>query len=134
MLAPKISRHWSRELFAFEVGPAEHLDAVVAAAILAFGFAYAHPFEDGNGRVHRYLIHHVLSKRNFNPPELAFPVSAAILGRLEDYRRVLEDATLPKSIKLKPCTNGALADRHRAATPKARLAKLAPHGRAKPLG
>jgi hypothetical protein len=78
-------------MFAFEGGPAEQIDAVVAAAILAFGFVYAHPFEDGNGRVHRYLIHHVLSKRGFNPPELVFPVSAAILDRIEDYRRVLED-------------------------------------------
>ena len=57
-------------MFAFERGPAEQIDAVVAAAILAFGFVYAHPFEDGNGRVHRYLIHHILSKRGFNPPEL----------------------------------------------------------------
>lgn len=78
-------------MFAFEVGPAEQLDAVIAAAILAFGFVYTHPFEDGNGRVHRYLIHHVLSKRGFNPPELVFPVSAAILDRIEDYRRVLGD-------------------------------------------
>jgi Fic/DOC family protein len=45
---------------AFDRGPAQHLDAVIAAAILAFGFIYVHPFEDGNGRIHRYLIHHVL--------------------------------------------------------------------------
>ncbi|MFC0220163.1 Fic family protein [Pseudochelatococcus lubricantis] len=29
-----------------------------AAAVLAFGFVYIHPFEDGNGRLHRYLIRH----------------------------------------------------------------------------
>ena len=76
---------------AFEVGQAEQLDPVIAAAILAFGFVYIHPFEDGNGRIHRYLIHHILSKRGFNPPQLVFPVSAAILDRIEDYRGVLED-------------------------------------------
>jgi hypothetical protein len=66
------------------------LDPVLAAAILAFGFVYIHPFEDGNGRLHRYLIHHVLAERGFNPPGLVFPVSAVILDRIDDYRRTLE--------------------------------------------
>ena len=35
-------------------------DAVLAAAVIAFGFVFIHPFVDGNGRIHRYLIHHVL--------------------------------------------------------------------------
>ncbi|MBA3562988.1 MAG: Fic family protein [Gammaproteobacteria bacterium] len=74
----------------FEQSPVERLDAVIAAAVLAFGFVYAHPFEDGNGRIHRYLIHHVLSKRGFNPPGVVFPVSAVILDRANDYRSVLE--------------------------------------------
>ncbi|MCR9220030.1 MAG: Fic family protein [Alphaproteobacteria bacterium] len=66
------------------------VDPVIAASILSFGFVYIHPFEDGNGRIHRYLIHHVLSARGFNPPGMVFPVSAAILERIDDYRRVLE--------------------------------------------
>lgn len=61
------------------------------AAVLAFGFVYIHPFEDGNGRLHRYLIHHVLAQHGFNPPGVVFPVSAAILERIDDYRRTLED-------------------------------------------
>ncbi len=65
------------------------LDPVVAAASLAFGFVYIHPFQDGNGRLHRWLIHHVLAHAGFNPPGLVFPVSAAILRRVADYRRVL---------------------------------------------
>ena len=69
---------------------AGQLDPVIAAAILAFGFVYVHPFEDGNGRLHRYLIHHVLAERGFNPPGVVFPVSAAILDRITDYRTVLE--------------------------------------------
>lgn len=77
-------------LVAFDRGPAQTLDAVIAAAILAFGFVYTHPFEDGNGRIHRYLIHHVLAERGFNPPGLVFPVSAAILEQIDDYREVLE--------------------------------------------
>jgi len=65
-------------------------DAVIAAAALAFGFVYAHPFEDGNDRIHRYLIHHVLARREFSPPGLVFPVSAAILRNIDRYREVLE--------------------------------------------
>ncbi len=66
------------------------IDPVIAAAILAFGFVYIHPFEDGNGRLHRYLIHHVLTARGFSPTGIVFPVSFAILERIEDYRSVLE--------------------------------------------
>jgi hypothetical protein len=77
-------------MVAFDKNAAPHLDPVIAAAILAFGFVYVHPFEDGNGRIHRYLIHHVLAMRGFNPPGVVFPVSAAILDRIKDYRRVLE--------------------------------------------
>mgnify|MGYP005990641059 CR=1 FL=1 len=77
-------------LIAFDQEYADGLDPVIAAAILAFGFVYIHPFEDGNGRVHRYLIHHILSARGYNPPGMVFPVSAAILDQIETYRRVLE--------------------------------------------
>ena len=77
-------------MIAFDRGHAQALDAVIAAAMLAFGFVYAHPFEDGNGRIHRYLIHHILAERGFNPPGVVFPVSAAILERIDDYRQVLE--------------------------------------------
>jgi hypothetical protein len=86
-------------MFAFENGPATQIDAVIAAAMLAFGFVYVHPLEDGNGRIHRYLIHHVLTRRGFNPPGVVFPISAVILDRLDDYRKVLEDY----SGRLLPC-------------------------------
>jgi hypothetical protein len=66
------------------------LDPVIAAAVLAFGFVYIHPFADGNGRLHRWLVHHVLAATGYNPPGLVFPVSAVILQRLDEYRAVLE--------------------------------------------
>lgn len=77
-------------MIAFDRGPAQNMDAVIAAAALAFGFVYVHPFEDGNGRLHRYLIHHILAERGYNPPGVVFPVSAAILEQIDRYRETLE--------------------------------------------
>ena len=70
-------------------------DAVIAAAIVAFGFVFIHPFEDGNGRIHRYLIHHVLAKKQFSQQGIIFPVSASILDHIDDYRKVLESYSHP---------------------------------------
>jgi Fic family protein len=61
-----------------------------AAAAIAFGFVYVHPFVDGNGRIHRWLIHHVLAAAGYNPPGIVFPISAVILRRVHEYRAVLE--------------------------------------------
>ena len=65
------------------------LDAVLQAAATAFGFVYVHPFQDGNGRVHRCLIHHVLAERKFTPPGMVFPISSVMLDRIEEYQIVL---------------------------------------------
>jgi len=67
-----------------------NIDAVLAASIIAFGFVFIHPFEDGNGRIHRYLIHHVLAKKQFAQQGIIFPVSASILDHIVDYRKTLE--------------------------------------------
>ena len=65
-------------------------DPVLAATLIAFGFVFIHPFADGNGRIHRYLIHHVLAAMGFAPKGLIFPVSAVILERIGEYKEVLE--------------------------------------------
>ena len=70
-------------------------DPVAAAAALAFGFVYVHPYVDGNGRLHRWLIHHMLAAADYNPPGLVFPISAAILRELTAYRGVLESYSRP---------------------------------------
>lgn len=87
---PKDLSSLIRGLIAFDHTAEKELDPVIAAAVLAFGFVYIHPFEDGNGRIHRYLMHHVLARRGFNPPGIHFPVSAAILDKIDAYRDVLE--------------------------------------------
>ncbi len=71
-------------------------DPVLMAALIAFGFVFIHPFEDGNGRIHRYLFHHVLAERGFVSKGLVFPVSAVILDRIDDYRQTLEHYSKPR--------------------------------------
>lgn len=71
------------------------INPIISAASIAFGFVFIHPFEDGNGRIHRYLIHHVLNKKQFSQQGIIFPVSASILNHIEDYRKVLESYAQP---------------------------------------
>jgi hypothetical protein len=71
------------------------VDAVLTAAATAFGFVYVHPFQDGNGRLHRCLIHHVLAERKFTPPGMVFPVSSVMLDRIDDYRATLQGHSGP---------------------------------------
>ena len=71
------------------------LDPVLQAAATAFGFIYVHPFQDGNGRVHRCLIHHVLTERKYTPPGMVFPVSSVMLDRIDGYRRTLQTHSAP---------------------------------------
>lgn len=66
-------------------------DPVLTAATIAFGFVFIHPLSDGNGRIHRYLIHHVFTSMGYTRRDMIFPVSAAILDRISDYQHVLED-------------------------------------------
>ena len=95
-------------LIRFDQEAAGAIDPVIAAAVLAFGFVYIHPFEDGNGRIHRYLVHHVLDQRGFNPPGVIFPVSSAILDEIGRYRTVLESYSerLLPLIKWRPTPTG----------------------------
>ncbi len=71
------------------------VDAVVAAAVSSFAFVFVHPFEDGNGRVHRFLIHAMLSARGYGPKELVLPISAAMLRRRNLYDDALEAFSRP---------------------------------------
>lgn len=71
------------------------IDAVVAASMISFGFVFVHPFKDGNGRLHRYLIHEQLSTAGFTPKGIVLPVSAVILANLQRYQAALEQFSGP---------------------------------------
>jgi Fic family protein len=49
---------------------------IIRAALIAFGFVFIHPFEDGNGRLHRFLIHDMLVRDGVVPDGLIIPLSA----------------------------------------------------------
>lgn len=68
---------------------------MLTAALLSFGFVFIHPFEDGNGRLHRVLLQKALADMGFNPEGVVLPVSAAILEDLLSYRATLEDHSVP---------------------------------------
>ena len=74
-------------MISFDKRTAPQLDPVVAASTLAFGLVYTHPFEDGNGRLHRYLIHHVLARRGLQ--------STAGMSVFRSYRRQFWNGLTP---------------------------------------
>jgi Fic family protein len=77
---------WMRMVARIEDGG---VDPICAATLAGFGFVFIHPFEDGNGRIHRFLIHHSLAKLKFAPPGTLFPVSAAMLRDPKAYDAAL---------------------------------------------
>jgi Fic family protein len=68
---------------------------VVHAAATSFGFVFLHPFDDGNGRIHRFLIHNILARRGFTPEGIMFPISASMLRNLAQYDASLEAFSRP---------------------------------------
>jgi Fic family protein len=67
----------------------DRVDAVCTAVLTGFGFVFVHPFEDGNGRIHRFLLHHSLAKLGYTPQGIVFPISAVMLRNLAKYDKAL---------------------------------------------
>ncbi len=89
---------------------ASAIDPVVQAAAAAFGFVFVHPFSDGNGRLHRLLIHHALSRAGFTPPGIVFPISAVILSKRREYDDALESVSRPvmRRVEYEELEDGAI--------------------------
>ncbi len=71
------------------------LPSIIRAAVASFGFVLIHPFDDGNGRLHRFLIHHLLSKDETFPQDSIVPVSARMLADRSRYDACLETFSVP---------------------------------------
>jgi hypothetical protein len=67
-----------------------HGGVVVEAACRSFSFVFIHPFGDGNGRIHRLLLHNILARRDYLPPRLIVPISAVLYEDAHGYDRALE--------------------------------------------
>jgi hypothetical protein len=63
---------------------------IIKASMVSFGYVYIHPFEDGNGRIHRFLIHDILVRDGIVPNGTILPVSAQILAKMGEYDTILE--------------------------------------------
>ncbi len=74
---------------------ASGVEPVIQAAAAAFGLVFIHPFTDGNGRLHRLLIHYLLSRSGFTPTGIVFPISAVILQKRSEYDAALESVSRP---------------------------------------
>ena len=70
-------------------------NTLVKAAVSGFGFVYLHPFMDGNGRLHRFLIHHALARAHTRAKGVVVPVSAVMLKNIPDYLSVLSGYSKP---------------------------------------
>ena len=63
--------------------------------VLHWPLGCAHPFEDGNGRLHRYLIHDVLARAQIGGEGVLLPISAEILRNIRLYNACLEQFSKP---------------------------------------
>jgi len=77
-------------IYSHEMMEKGNIPPVIHAAAISYSFVYLHPFEDGNGRIHRFLIHNILALAGFTPKGFIFPVSATMLESPGDYDSSLE--------------------------------------------
>lgn len=74
------------------------MNPVARAAAVSFAFVYLHPLADGNGRIHRFLVNHLLAADKVVPANIIVPVSATIAGSAKgraDYDQALEAFSRP---------------------------------------
>jgi Fic family protein len=91
---PGSLRHLMNGLAAY-CQASEVMCPVLRAAAIAFPFVFIHPFDDGNGRLHRYLIHDILARGQIGGEGVLLPVSAEILLNLRLYDACLEQFSKP---------------------------------------
>lgn len=76
-------------------GRTKGLNTIVRAATISFSFVFIHPFDDGNGRVHRFLINDILSNDGLLEKGVILPVSAVMVRNEPRYTEILESFSVP---------------------------------------
>jgi len=75
--------------------PDSGIDPLVLGSLVSFGFVFAHPFMDGNGRLSRFLFHKLVCSRGLLPSGLVLPVSVAMKRHEARYLEALESFSKP---------------------------------------
>lgn len=70
-------------------------DPLAAAAAAAFGLVFIHPFTDGNGRTHRFVLQHLLADGGLCPNGMTLPLSAWLQRHTDAYDAALEAFSKP---------------------------------------
>lgn len=71
------------------------LNPFVRAAVISYGLVFIHPFSDGNGRLHRFVIHSILKSSGIIPDDIIVPISANMLNNRLEYDSSLENISKP---------------------------------------
>lgn len=92
-ILPELMQGWA----AMVNSMAEHQDVapVLAASLASFGFVFAHPFMDGNGRLSRYLFHRQLAQSGVMADGAMLPISTAIARHEKNYLQALKSFSAP---------------------------------------
>ncbi len=86
---PLLFRHWAQWTRGQVKSDAMH--PLMLAAVGSFGLNYLHPFLDGNGRAHRYLLQALLVWSKTIPPGAVVPISRQLYENKWHYRKALRD-------------------------------------------
>jgi hypothetical protein len=92
---PKLLQTLMKGVLSFANDIPRVIDPLVAASIASFGFVFAHPFMDGNGRLSRFLFHYALCQSGRLAHSLLLPVSVAMKRNESDYLKALQSYSLP---------------------------------------
>jgi len=68
---------------------------LITAALVSFGFVFAHPFGDGNGRLSRYLAHYTLCQAGGLADGSILPLSTAMKRNESAYLAALRTYSAP---------------------------------------
>lgn len=68
---------------------------LVLGSLVSFGFVFAHPFMDGNGRLSRFLFHKIACRDANLPNGLVLPISTAMARHEDRYLKALKSFSAP---------------------------------------
>jgi len=88
---PDLCRELMERLMVLGNEATAHIDPLVAAGIISFGFVFLHPFMDGNGRLSRFLVHQTLCRAGALENGLLLPVSVAMKREERLYLETLQE-------------------------------------------